>query len=268
MPVVICFDIGIRNLAWCAYDTVTKKIKAWHNYDLVADNDVNTVIENNKCSVCLKTKATFTVDSKLYCARHSIKPLYKDLSGNRLNSTPSHKMLKEVFQSKKPKKELLEKFYEKYATPIEKKKTVKKAFDMTSLHDSIRKFVLQFKDVFSTAQIIGLENQPVLKNPVMKTVQVLLFATLRDILQPSPPKLSLIHASKKTESSNETNDEEEEIEKGDAGYAKRKRAGVERAEAFLKEHPQGDFNKFFDESKKQNDLSDSLAMCLDLANKL
>jgi hypothetical protein len=135
---------------------------------------------------------------------------------------------------------------------------------MTSLHDSIRKFVLQFKDTFATAQVIGLENQPVLKNPVMKTVQVLLFATLRDILQPSPPQLRLIHASKKTES-NETNDE---IEKGDSGYAKRKKAGVERTEAFLKEHNQGDFNKFFDESKKQNDLADYFCMSLDLASKL
>lgn len=264
MPIVIAFDIGIRNLAWCCYDTTSKKIKAWHNYDLVADDDVNQVIENNKCSVCLKTKATFTVDSKLYCLRHSPKPIFKDLSGNRLNGLPNHKQLKEHFKSKKSKKDLLEEFAKKYALPIEKKKTVKKAFDMTSLHDSIRKFVLQFKDIFATAQIIGLENQPVLKNPVMKTVQVLLFATLRDILQPTPPKLSLIHASKKTES-NETTDE---IEGGDAGYAKRKKAGVERAEKFLKEHPQGDFNKFFDESKKQSDLADSLAMTLDMAEKL
>ena len=264
MPILIAFDIGIRNLSWCSYDSTAKKIKAWHNYDLVADDDVNQVIENSKCSVCLKTKATFSVDTKLYCLKHSPKPVYKDLSGNRLMSLPSHKQLKEVFSSKKSKRELLEEYAKKYALPIEKKKTVKKAFDMTSLHDSIRKFVLQFKDIFATAQIIGLENQPVLKNPVMKTVQVLLFATLRDILQPSPPQLRLIHASKKTES-NETSDE---IEKGDAGYAKRKRAGVERCEAFLKEHPQGEFNKFFNESKKQNDLADSFCMCLDLASKL
>lgn len=267
MPILIAFDIGIRNLAYCCYDSTSKKIKAWHNYDLVADDDVNQVIKNNKCSVCLKTKATFTVDAKLYCLKHSPKPVYKDLSGNRLNSLLSHKQLKELFNSKKSKKDLLEEFSKKYALPIEKKKTIKKAFDMTSLHDSIRKFILQFKDVFSSAQVIGLENQPVLKNPVMKTVQVLLFATLRDILQPNPPQLRLIHASKKTES-NDTNETTDDIEKGDAGYAKRKRAGVERTEAFLKQHNQGDFNKFFDESKKQNDLSDSFLMCIDMAEKL
>lgn len=264
MPILIAFDIGIRNLAWCCYDSSSKKIKAWHNYDLVADDDVNQVIENSRCCVCLKIKATFSVDSKLYCLKHSVKPVYKDLSGNRLNSLPNHKQLKEILGSKKSKKDLLEEYANKYALPIEKKKTIKKAFDMISLHDSIRKFVLQFKHVFETAQIIGLENQPVLKNPVMKTVQVLLFATLRDILQPTPPQLRLIHASKKTES-NETNDE---IEKGDTGYMKRKRATVERVESFLKESPQGDLNKFFDESKKQNDLADSLCMCLDLALKL
>jgi len=263
MPIVIAFDIGIRNLAWCSYDTDTKKINGWQNYDLVADSDVNTVIEDSKCSTCLKIKATYTVDSKLYCIKHSPKPIYRDISGNVLKNKLSHKELKELFKSTKSKKDLLEAFEKKYALPIEKKKTIKKAFDMTSLHDSIRKFVIQSKDIFAKAQVIGLENQPVLKNPVMKTVQVLLFATLRDILQPSPPQLKLIHASRKTES-NETND----IESGDAGYAKRKKAGVERVEKFLKEHNQGDYNKFFDESKKQNDLADCCAMCLDMASKL
>ena len=264
MPIVIAFDIGIRNLAWCCYDTVTKKIKGWQNYDLVADTDANTVIEDSKCCTCLKIKATFTTDNKLYCMRHCIKPIYKDLSGNVLKRTLNHKELKELFKSKKPKKDLLEEFQKKYVLPIEKKKTIKKAFDMIGLHDSIRTFVIKNKDLFHTATIIGLENQPVLKNPVMKTVQVLLYATLRDILQPVPPKLSLIHASRKTES-NETNDA---IESGDAGYAKRKKAGVERVEKFLKEFDQGAFNKFFNESKKANDLADALCMCLDMASKL
>ena len=264
MPIVIAFDIGIRNLAWCCYDTVTKKIKGWQNYDLVADTDVNTVIEDSKCSTCLKTKATFTTDNKLFCMRHSPKPIYKDLSGNVLKRGLNHKELKELFSSKKAKKDLLEEFYKKYMHSIEKKKTIKKAFDMIGLHDSIRTFVIKNKELFHTAQNIGLENQPVLKNPVMKTVQVLLYATLRDILQPSPPKLSLIHASRKTES-NETKDD---IETGDAGYVKRKKAGVEIVEKFLKEHPQGEYNTFFNESKKQNDLADALCMCLDMTIKL
>ena len=264
MPIVIAFDIGIRNLAWCSYDTVTKKINGWQNYDLVADSDVNTVIEDSKCSICLKTKASFTTDNKIYCMKHSPKPIYRDLSGNVIKNKLSHKELKELFKSTKSKKDLLEAFEKKYALPIEKKKTVKKAFDMTSLHDSIRKFVIDSKDVFRKAQVIGLENQPVLKNPVMKTVQVLLFATLRDILQPTPPQLRLIHASKKTEET----EVKDEIESGDAGYAKRKKAGVERVEKFLKEHDQGDYNKFFNESKKQNDLADCCAMCLDMASKL
>jgi hypothetical protein len=77
MPILIAFDIGIRNLSWCSYDSIAKKIKAWHNYDLVADDDVNQVIENSKCSVCLKTKATFSVDTKLYCLKHSPKRFIK-----------------------------------------------------------------------------------------------------------------------------------------------------------------------------------------------
>jgi hypothetical protein len=130
-------------------------------------------------------------------------------------------------------------------------------FDLEALHDSIRKFVLEHKDLFYQANHIGLENQPVLKNPVMKTVQVLLYATLRDILQPTVPKMHLIHAGKKVKG----------MATGEAGYKDRKTASVELTKEFLKKHNQStELHSMFEKAVKKNDLSDSLAMCLDFSS--
>jgi hypothetical protein len=76
---------------------------------------------------------------------------------------------------------------------------------------SLLEIILYFSEVLAH---FLLENQPVLKNPTMKSVQILLFATLRDMLQPAPPVLKLVHAGKKVQ-----------VEaKGDEGYKDRKAA--------------------------------------------
>ena len=130
-------------------------------------------------------------------------------------------------------------------------------FDMEALHDSIRKFVLENKELFGTANHIGLENQPVLKNPVMKTVQVLLYATLRDILQPNVPSMHLIHAGKKVQGK----------AAGQAGYTDRKDASIERANKFLLQESQTlDFQTLFKNATKKADLADSLSMCIDFSS--
>ena len=90
----------------------------------------------------------------------------------------------------------------------------------------------------------------------MKSVQILLFATLRDMYQPSPPELKLIHAKKKVEG----------VEKGDKGYKERKAGSEHRAAQFL--HGSGlvggaPWLKIWNAAKKKSDLADALAMCLD-----
>jgi len=195
--IVICFDIGIKNLAWCSYNSDNKKILGWQNYDLINDGDVADIKELYKCSSSCNKNAVYTNDDKFYCTKHSIKPIFKDLSGNIVKKMPSVSVLKEITKQTGKKEELIIYIKKNYSLLIDKKKAVKKAFNIEALHDSIRKFVIDNKEYFSKAQHIGLENQPVLINPTMKTVQVLLYATLRDILQPNPPKMHLIHALKK-----------------------------------------------------------------------
>ena len=251
--IVCCFEIGIKNLAYCVYDSSNKKILDWNNYSLLEDGNVNDVKDKYKCSLCDKN-ALYSYNEKYYCTKHCLKPIFKDLSGNVLKKMPNLSILKEMLKEKKgTKEELYKKVKETYALPIEKKKSIKKLFDMESLHDSIRKFVIDHKETLGKASVIGLENQPVLKNPNMKSVQILLYGTLRDILEPIP-KMKLIHAGKKVKGT----------EVGEAGYADRKKGSVERAKDFLKKNVQEQkFHELFHNSAKQNDLSDSLSMCID-----
>jgi len=251
--ITLCFDIGIKNLAWCCYNSDNKKILGWQNYDLINDGDVATVKEQFKCIKCNKN-AVYTHDSKYYCARDVAKPIFKDLSGNVLKKMPSVAILKEITKQAGKKDELIDYVRKNYCLVIEKKKAIKKAFDMEALHDSIRKFVIEHKELFHKAQHIGLENQPVLTNPVMKTVRVLLYATLRDILQPNVPKMHLIHAGKKVKGK----------ATGNEGYKDRKEASIERAKEFLKKESQSsELETMFFKAVKKADLADALSMCLD-----
>jgi hypothetical protein len=131
--------------------------------------------------------------------------------------------------------------------------------ELSILHDGIRRFVTKNKEVFAKCQTICLENQPVLKNPTMKSVQILLFATLRDILQPdlskAPPTLKLVHAKVKVAATT-----------GDEGYAERKAGSEKRAGDYLASGKvkQGQhWRNHLAGYTKKNDLTDAFCMCLD-----
>jgi hypothetical protein len=119
---------------------------------------------------------------------------------------------------------------------------------------------LKNKELFSSCSEILLENQPVLKNPVMKSVQMMLFATLRDLLQPIP-LVRLVHASRKTTGV--------ETAKGDEGYADRKNAAEERISKGLAagqirmECGDGRDATWFGKQAKRSDLADCLSMVID-----
>jgi hypothetical protein len=90
----------------------------------------------------------------------------------------------------------------------------------------------------------------------MKSVHILLFATLRDLLQQPPPQVKLVHAGKKVK----------DAATGDAGYKDRKAGSEARAEAFLKNPNLQDSVRWFTvwhKAAKKSDLADALSMCLD-----
>jgi hypothetical protein len=263
---VLAFDIGIRNLAWCSMkkDASDCVVLGWDNYDLLAGQSAATASESATLCAGCSSKATYETRGGNYCVRHCPldRPAFRDLSGQLLKKLPAAKQLREILVAKgvkkvgKSKGDLLKQLADLYALPILKQKK-KKAVDteLTVLHDGIRRFVLQNKELFGQSKTILLENQPVLKNPTMKSVQILLFATLRDLLQPNPPQLRLVHAKTKVAATT-----------GDEGYAERKAGSVERVEKLLQGSTVKQAQRWrthLASYTKKNDLTDAFCMCVD-----
>jgi len=280
---VLCFDIGIKNLAWCVVEkdceAKTFRILGWDNYNLLEEESAESVAV--PCGMC-KARAIYTCNRAgeevvPRCGRHvpAAFSVFKDAKDKPAKKLPPvgtlKKLVKELTRSTgitgeekvkakslpAGKDALVDALRHCYAIPIVQKK-VSKAADagLVLIHDSIRRLTEEQRELWSSCDLIGLENQPAFKNPTMKSVQILLFATLRDMYQPSPPELKLIHAKKKVEG----------VEKGDKGYKERKAGSEHRAAQFL--HGSGlvggaPWLKIWNAAKKKSDLADALAMCLD-----
>lgn len=269
---ILAFDIGIRNLAWCLMEGAKPegntpsgenkpRILGWQNYDLLTGSGAEQPKTKVTCSRC-SVAAAFTnpTESGPTCLRHcpATHPPLKDLSGAVYRRLPPLKTLRLLTPATKSatKAKLITALGATNSLPIEKIK-VRKAVDteLTILHDSIRTFIGTNLESFRQATHICLENQPVLKNPTMKSVQILLFATLRDMLQPSPPPLKLVHAGKKVQ-----------VEAtGDAGYKSRKDASEAKVVQLLsgQKMEAGAWLAYFKGHGKKSDLADAFCMCWD-----
>jgi hypothetical protein len=261
---VLAFDIGIRNLAWCLMGSGTKPaIIGWQNYDLLTGSGAEVPKVKTTCCKCSVTAAFTNPVAGPTCLRHCppTHPPLKDLSGVVYKRIPDLKTLRLLEPTLKTTKvKFLESLATKHSLPIEKVK-LKKAIEteLTQLHDAIRTFVISNAEIFRQSTHILLENQPVLKNPTMKSVQILLFATLRDILQPAPPPLKLVHAGKKVQG----------METGDSGYKSRKDASEAKVEQLLTAGKLDEAAKWLTHFKghgKKSDLADAFCMCWDKIN--
>ena len=295
---VLAFDIGIKNLAWAIAEKVatnvathqpstnvaekvatnvathqpstnvadksgtTFNVRGWSNENLITRGTADSDSASNTCKSC-KHKAVYGD----FCVRHcpSLTPALRDLSGNLLKKIPSVSVLKEIATKHgadkpalKNKETVLAFLRTKFLFPkvIDKVKKI----ELIELHDGMRSFILKNKALFSSCSEILLENQPVLKNPVMKSVQMMLFATLRDLLEPIP-LVRLVHASRKTTGV--------ETAKGDEGYTDRKNAaeariskGLEKGEITMA-CADGRDAAWFGKQAKRSDLADCLSMVMD-----
>jgi hypothetical protein len=272
---VLAFDIGIRNLAWCFLEAGNglATIRGWQNYDLLLGAGAEVPKAKQLCASCSVGAAWQVPGRPATCLRHCppTHPPLKDLSGGApFKKLPGLPVLRTLAASgpiplpkKATKAKLLELLGSRHSLPLEKVK-LKKAVEheLATIHDAIRSFVLANAELFRQATHILLENQPVLKNPTMKSVQILLFATLRDVLQPGPPPLKLVHASKKVKGAATTT--------GDAGYKGRKDASEARVEEVLGRavpvvSDAGGWLTRFKAHAKRSDLADAFCMCADYA---
>lgn len=253
---VLAFDIGIKNLAFAVLDA-SKNCIALENYDLLSDLKVAATL----CSNC-KSNASYQCSLGPFCKRHIPKshPLQEDLKTvTAIRAFLKSKDLKPL----SGKERLLEQLKGIVAIPLIKPKLVKAAAQtLTSLHDFLRRFVAEKWELFKNSAAVLLENQPAFKNPHMKSVQVLLFAVLREwflrssctVQETAVPTFHLVHAKKKVVA-----------EAGDAGYAARKKGSEDRVTALFESGTvKGPaFLEHFQAAKKRSDMADALCMCID-----
>uniref|UniRef100_A0A6C0JX91 Mitochondrial resolvase Ydc2 catalytic domain-containing protein n=1 Tax=viral metagenome TaxID=1070528 RepID=A0A6C0JX91_9ZZZZ len=265
---VLTFDIGIRNLAWCLLEKkdTSWKILGWENYDLLAGTSSQEAKQKDNvlCVTCGKRAGFSRATSTPRCAKHCEDgfPPLRDLSGALLKKIPDLKTLKVLAEDLRPapkgktKVAIVEGLAKKFSMPlISTKATRAKTDDTASLHNSIQTFVKGKLPIFHSATHILLENQPAFKNPTMKTVQILLFATLRDYLLPVP-WVGFVHAGKKVQGK----------EKGDAGYSSRKKGSEDRVKEFFEKNTVDEKEHWVNllaGNQKKSDLCDTLCMCLD-----
>ena len=264
MKRVLAFDIGIKNLAFAIVDRPC--MDAHHDEQqpqVLALQQVNLLppVIAITCSSCT-AKASYQVGIP-YCKRHIPKThtVLKELT----KKLPTLPVLKELAHTHgcvpmmSGKQGLIDALSTKFALPyIQPKQTHASHVSLEMIHDGLRTLVRTHWDLFSTCTYVLLENQPAFTNPHMKSVQILLYATLREAyLQAQLTiQIRLVHAKKKMSTA----------PKGDAGYAERKRGSEERLTTLFESGTLAGigFYEIWKRAPKKADMADALCMCMDL----
>lgn len=270
---ILAFDIGIKNLAFCILENTN--VVALEDCNILEPVDkimcsnktttatiataATTVTEITQC----KLQASYKAGENVYCKRH-IPKTYKIIPELTQKKLPTNKVLKELIKTHEcenlgiSNEKCLESLAKKFAFYFEqpKQKNANKV-SLELIHDALRKFVQEKWHIFSNATHVLLENQPAFKNPHMKSVQVLLFATLREkfLSFGQTPEYHLVHAKKKVTGA----------PKGDEGYMERKNKSEERLKELFDKGSvtNAAIYKEWLASKKKSDMADALCMCVD-----
>jgi len=185
------FDMGIRNLAYCVLDLPATgdgcSVLAWNNIDLLEGGDAAQ--DAKRCCACPSpAKWISMADAKKWCqgcatgvrrrktatARPSLPVLPPDsASVNGMRTLLAGRGI-DVGGKKKP--ELLTLVASHYLMPWKPAKTMNTS--MTVLRRAMNTWLTTVLPVFARAALIRLENQPVMTNPTMKSVQMILFTLL------------------------------------------------------------------------------------------
>lgn len=254
---ILAFDIGIKNLAFCILEN-QNKVVALENVNLLPEVE-SIVCQHPPC----KLQARFQADGTPYCKRHLPKsrPVLPELSKAKL---PANKVLKELVRAKGcvatgvSNAACVEALAAKYAIPFEQPKAANASkVSLEVIHDALRTFVSSHVAIFQGCTQVLLENQPAFKNPHMKSVQVLLFAVLREFFlsRQESPSYHFVHAKKKVS----------DAKKGDAGYAERKSKSEDRLRELFQSGTvvSPELYQKWSTSKKKSDMADALCMCAD-----
>ncbi len=289
----LAWDVGIKNLAYSIIDynmeEKTKEIIGWGVINLMNElvekpKDVLLCCESNQKGKKCTSKALFLFQnnpSEGICKMHRAMAKYKpcrflDLSQpitccytsvnkktnnnticgknatmarkDNLNVTYCNTHLKviqkkdpfEIFEIKKEKKELV--------------RTMSVLLLATRLYEHLD----NLKDILLNVDEIIIENQPVLKNPTMKTVQILLYSyfVMNGIMKEKVKNIHFFSASKKLEAFDDIDGKIMKTLSHLSGqYQVNKKAAILFTQEMIKKNPKW-FN-FFNTHHKKDDLADA-----------
>ena len=217
---IASFDIGIKHLGLCILDIDPNNhsIYKWNVINVLEDiqNVCEIVTKDKKCAKLATTHA-----NGKYCC-------------DKKTCVKAFNLLYPVSQY--PRTEL------KKSKPVIKE-------PLFSLCSNIKNILDDYIDDIKSCDIVVLENQPVLKNPTMKSVQMFIYA---HCLISGAKNIALFNANKKLD----IYDGPEIDTKGKSGYTLRKYLSVEYTKYFLKKNEFNENLEYFEKNKKKDDLAD------------
>ena len=243
----IGWDIGIKNLAYCLIDD-DSKIQDWGIIDLTDNEEFKCGFITKTAKVCGNTAKKIDKNTKkLYCNMHSKNADYHDLA-----------ICFDCKNKAKRKNKENEFYCLKHSKLREDMYDIK--FNLRDLNGIGNKLITKLnekKEIFMNVKTIAIENQPVLKNPTMKSVQIILYTyyLINKIgqdysikLVPANSKLKFDLMSPKIE----------ELKKMTNKYQRNKKLSIEYCRHFIKDDAK--LLDYFDNFKKKDDLADSFLL--------
>lgn len=255
---LVSWDIGINNLAYCIMKD--KEIIKWGLIDILEDirPDIfqceGTLKNGNKCSKKAGFYKQIDNNREYFCGTHS-----KDIS-----KIPKHELCHGINKNGNKCKskanyyidrnEYKQYYCNKHQTTLddEDKKILKKyiTIDNISFYERSKMLYEQLckVDDILDVDIVLIENQPVYKNPIMKSIQMLLYGYY---LQNNAKEIHLLNATQKMKV---YDGPPIECEIKDI-HAKNKYLSKEYCKYFLKDNPEK--LTYFNSYDKRDDLADT-----------
>lgn len=244
----IGWDIGIKNLSYCIL-TDKKEIVEWDIID-IADTESYFCCHSikNKNKLCGKNAKKINIQTnQLYCNIHSKKKdNLKDLFiCFECNNKAKKKDKENNFYCNKHSKDK----HNLYNINISKN-------DINTLGNKLIQKLDQKESIINVKNIV-IENQPALKNPTMKTIQIILYTYYLIKKKNDNYNITMVAASSKLKF-NFSNNDILEIKKIKNKYQKNKKLSIEYCKYLIKDNSK--WFSYFTDFKKKDDLSDSFLL--------
>jgi hypothetical protein len=271
MPVYVGFDMGIRNLAYCVIEHGISgewSVAAWDNVDLLEGGE--TAQTAKSCVGCGGSAKWICVgDGRKWCKACASRVRVKKSATAKpsLTCLPCALGAKELkalatgrgVDAKKMKKGELVLWAEKeYLVPWKPVKTMSVGLD--TIRKAMNTWLSSVLLTMSKAAIIRLENQPAMKNPTMKSVQIMLYTLLSHRLETEHSwtgTIEFVHAGVKSRAVDYT-----DIIGASGEYKARKDTAELDVSALLAKGGEGArrWAEFFAGRSKKSDLADAFLM--------